>query len=341
MPAASDIRVVDLWRRDDAKVAADAVALWKRLGALPPEDAPEERAGQLCAAAYLGDELIGVSTATPGILPQLGVKFGVFRCLVAPEHRQRNVARSLTVHSRELLADWSRRNPEEQVLGMAAIVESPALDTLGKQPVWPASRLTLAGYAPNDLQIRIVWFDHARLGPAVEGGSLQPQKDSEASLVTLWQNRDPDAAGQAMALWDRLGVLPAGVSGRERAAQLCGAAFVGGALAGVSTVALGVLPQLKARFGFFRCLVVPEHRRRHLARQLAVHARQVLAGWSKANPREKVLGMVSVVENPRLAETSKLPVWSAPGIENGLLLVGHTLRGHQIRVSWFEHARLD
>jgi hypothetical protein len=71
LPAASDIRVVDLWRRDDAKVAADAVALWTRLGALPAGLDPGLRARELCTAAYRDGELIGVSTMVLDILPQL------------------------------------------------------------------------------------------------------------------------------------------------------------------------------------------------------------------------------------------------------------------------------
>ena len=138
MPEADDIRFVDVWRRADAKVAADVVAFWKRLDVLPAGIAPEERAKELCTVAYRGGELIGVSTMVLDVLPQLKERFGFFRCLVAPEHRQQGLARVLAVHSRNLLAEWSKRHPEEKVLGMAAIVESPALDLLSRQPVWQA-----------------------------------------------------------------------------------------------------------------------------------------------------------------------------------------------------------
>jgi hypothetical protein len=152
--------------RADAKVAADVVAFWKRLNVLPPGIAPEERAKELCAAAYLRGELIGVSTMVLDILPQLKARFGFFRCLVAPEHRQQGLARVLAVHSRNLLADWSKRHPEEKVLGMAAIVESPTLDGASKAPVWQApgiNGLALIGYTKNGRQIRVSWFEHACL----------------------------------------------------------------------------------------------------------------------------------------------------------------------------------
>ena len=50
--------------------------------------------------------------------------------------------------------------------------------------------------------------------------------------------------------------------------------------------------------------------------------------------------MATLVESPALDEFSKAPVWQSPGI-NGLVLIGYTGKGRQIRVSWFEHARLD
>ena len=49
MPSADDIRFVDVWRRDDAKVVADVVAFWERLEALPLGTAPGERAKELSA----------------------------------------------------------------------------------------------------------------------------------------------------------------------------------------------------------------------------------------------------------------------------------------------------
>lgn len=50
--------------------------------------------------------------------------------------------------------------------------------------------------------------------------------------------------------------------------------------------------------------------------------------------------MATIVESPALDLLSRQPVWQAPDI-NGLALIGYTPTGRQIRVSWFEHARLD
>ena len=158
-----DIALVTAWRRGDPKIAKDATAFWRRLGALPPSETPEARVKQLCVAAYMGEALIGVSTVVLTNVPLLRCRLGMFRCLVDPEQRQRQVARGLAVASRDALAVWSRDNPAEKIMGMATIVESPALEAFSKQPVWRASGLTLVGYRPDGRQLRVVWFDHARL----------------------------------------------------------------------------------------------------------------------------------------------------------------------------------
>jgi hypothetical protein len=105
LASGTDIRLVDVWRRDDAKIAADAIALRRKLSLLPASVSPEDRAKELCAATYLQNELIGVSTMVIDILPQLKARFDFFRCLVAPQHRQQGLAVTLGAYSRNLLAN--------------------------------------------------------------------------------------------------------------------------------------------------------------------------------------------------------------------------------------------
>jgi hypothetical protein len=290
--------------------------------------------------AFCDGEIVGVSTVELSTLPQLGCRFGFFRCLVAPEYRQQHIARRLAVYSRDLLSSWSRENPAEHVLGLATAVESPDLAEFGKLPVWSASGLTLIGYTEAGAQLRVVWFDHAVLGhgqPPVKNF----ERSGEAELVSVWQKNDPTMTAQATDLWNRLGILPARITPAERAKQLCAGVYVGGTLCGVSTMELSFFPPLRARFGFFRCLVANDIRRRGLATTLTIYSRNVLAAWSEQNPQERVLGMATVIENPKLDELARLPVWSTSEFDNGLTLIGHTARGLQIRLSWFEHARLD
>jgi len=157
------VKMTAAWQRNDAKIIKDATDFWLKLRVLPPDVTPEQRVRELCAAAYVGDELAGVSTIELRHAPNLRCRLGFFRCLVSSAHRHRRIARRLTVYSRELLEQWSKDHPEEKILGMAAILESPNFDLLARRPKWGESKLWLIGYTPKGQQIRLTWFDHARL----------------------------------------------------------------------------------------------------------------------------------------------------------------------------------
>jgi hypothetical protein len=157
------VKMSPAWQRNDANIIKDAINFWLKLRALPAGVTPEQRAQELCAGAYVGDELVGVSTIELRHSPNLRCRLGFFRCLVSPTHGDRRIARRLTVYSRELLERWSEEHPGEKVLGMAAILENPNFDLLAKRPIWRFADLGLIGYTPKGQQIRLTWFNHARL----------------------------------------------------------------------------------------------------------------------------------------------------------------------------------
>jgi hypothetical protein len=157
------VTLVPAWRRNDAKINKDATDFWLRLGALPPGVSPEQRLRELCAAAYVGDELVGVSTIELRQSPVLRCRLGFYRCLVNPAHGHRRIVNRLTHYSRALLENWSKENPDEKVLGMAAILENPNFDRLAKRPMWHGTDLWLIGYTQDGQQVRLTWFEHARL----------------------------------------------------------------------------------------------------------------------------------------------------------------------------------
>ena len=162
------VKLLPAWQRNDTKIVQDAIVFWQHLQALPAGVTGEERVAELCAAAYVSDELVGVSTIQLRLSPGLRCRLGFFRCLVSPAHRDRRLARRLTVYSRELLDQWSKEHPDEKVLGMAFRLENPNFDLLGKRPVWHAGKASFwfIGYSRDGEQMRLTWFDHARLEQA-------------------------------------------------------------------------------------------------------------------------------------------------------------------------------
>lgn len=152
------------WRRADPDIERDAIAFWKRLGILPKGVRPEERAAELVAVAYRDDRLVGVATAAVARIDALRGRFAMLRAAVDTEHRRDRIALDLAILARELIEIWSREHPEERLLGLGALVESPDLLERAKQPYWPQTRFGLVGYTPDGRQIRVAWFAHARVG---------------------------------------------------------------------------------------------------------------------------------------------------------------------------------
>jgi hypothetical protein len=162
-PPSDEIEVRAAWRRDDPQIEADAIAFWTRLDLLPPGASAEERAKELIAAAYRGDTLVAVSTATIEYFPHLRARFAVLRGATDPGHRRGRAQLALAVPSRNLLERWALDHPEEKLAGGLAFVETAEWGDFAKLPVWPESELTFIGHATDGRQVRIAWFDHFRL----------------------------------------------------------------------------------------------------------------------------------------------------------------------------------
>ncbi len=155
-------------------------------------------------------------------------------------------------------------------------------------------------------------------------------------ILPAWQREDFALETAAIKFWRQHELLPARVDERARSRSLSAIAYADDEVAGVSTIIVRLLPMVRARIAMFRCSVAPEHRRLGLAAQLAVTSRDLVEVWSRDNPAREVLGMGCVVQGAELSEKKEQPVWPI----SGMGLVGYNLRGEQIRVVWFRHAKL-
>jgi len=151
------------WRRDDPVIAADAIAFWNRIGVLPQDVDPAERAKELIAVAYKDGVLIAVATATIEHVDFLGVRMAVLRGATDPAHRRSHAQLALAVPSHDALREWALANPGEKLAGAIAFVAPGEWGDFTRIPVWPESELEVAGYTADNQQIRIRWFDHFRL----------------------------------------------------------------------------------------------------------------------------------------------------------------------------------
>jgi hypothetical protein len=85
----------------------------------------------------------------------------MYRVLVSRDARIQDIASRLAVYSRDLLEAWSRDNPDQQVMGMGAVIQSRDLVKNIPEAVWPDTKLAFIGYTQEGYQMRVFWFAHA------------------------------------------------------------------------------------------------------------------------------------------------------------------------------------
>lgn len=82
-----------------------------------------------------------------------------------PEHREKDVARWILVESKKVMSDWSLKNPDLELMGFAAVIQSSILhgSEIHRFPRWPITGMSVMSYTKDGDQVRMVWFDHAVL----------------------------------------------------------------------------------------------------------------------------------------------------------------------------------
>lgn len=160
---------------------------------------------------------------------------------------------------------------------------------------------------------------------------------TDVDLRAAWRLGDPALEADAIAFWERLGLLPPDVSPAARAKELVALAYRGGAVAGVMTAKVQQVDAVRARLAMIRAAVDPAQRQTHVVMALVLFARQTLADWSRDHPEEKLAGLGAVLESRELEARQRQAFWP----QSKLGLAGYTADGRQFRISWFEDFELD
>lgn len=152
-----------------------------------------------------------------------------------------------------------------------------------------------------------------------------------------WRLDDPGIEADAIAFWNRLGILPPGAKPEDRAKELIAAAYRDGKLVAIATATIEWIEPLRARFAVLRGATDPDCRRSHAQLALAVPSREALRSWAIAHPEEKLAGAIAYIGPGEWGDFAKLPVWP----ESELMVAGYDANDNQVRVAWFDHFRFD
>lgn len=157
------------------------------------------------------------------------------------------------------------------------------------------------------------------------------------ALRPAWRRGDPQLEADAIAFWQRLAILPAGVAPEQRAKELVALAYEGDRLVGVQTASIERVEQVRSRLALLRSAVDPGHRQRHVSLALTLYARDLLERWAADHPHERLGGLGARVGGAQLAERARQPHWP----RTRFILAGFLPDGRQLRISWFEDFRVE
>ncbi|NBD95974.1 MAG: hypothetical protein GVY11_05810 [Gammaproteobacteria bacterium] len=143
--------------------AEAVVAFWRREGALPRDQDPRRRVGQVVMFARDADgKVAGVSTAVPQWPERLAQPVYYYRSFIAPAWRHTQLVYRLLRKSVRLLEDDARAH-DWPCIGVLLELENRRFGEAGRMPVWPKIDFVYIGQSPRGLECRVHWFRDAGL----------------------------------------------------------------------------------------------------------------------------------------------------------------------------------
>lgn len=161
-------RFVPTWRDlgpDDARRVHE---FWQRHHAIASAADAERRLAQVAMIAHDGDgDVAAVATAMPMLPPRFGQPMYYFRAFVAPAWRTSKLVRDLTNRACAHLESFARERGFP-CIGILLELENDGFYRTLRKPVWWNPRFYYAGRSERGLEVRVRYFDGARLKSAEE-----------------------------------------------------------------------------------------------------------------------------------------------------------------------------
>lgn len=159
----------------------------------------------------------------------------------------------------------------------------------------------------------------------------------KAAFEAVWRQASAGLVEELVAFWRDNQALGGEEAARLRAQQaVCVARDENGALCGVATAVVKVLPRLRQPTYYYRQFFARRLRGRQQELAFFQFAKRVLQDYNAGLPAPESLGILLEIENSKIAAAYRRA--HEPGFEAGF--IGYSPRGLQLRVSWFDDAVL-
>jgi hypothetical protein len=156
-------------------------------------------------------------------------------------------------------------------------------------------------------------------------------------IIPVWKKVNAKLSAELIDLWGRSQVLPDHARAAQRAREaVCIVRDQSGAVCGVGTAVIRVLPRLRQPLYYYRQFFAPELRGQRRAVPFLNEARRLLEDYNESLAAPESIGMLLELENQQLVTRYE----RAYEPEADSTFIGYSPGGLQLRVSYFKNARL-
>ena len=156
-------------------------------------------------------------------------------------------------------------------------------------------------------------------------------------MLPVWKQVTPELARELVAFWrDNQAISDESAATRRVEQAVCIARDEAGALCGVGTAMVKVLPRLRQPMYYYRQFFAKALRGQHQELAFYQRCKQVLQDYNAGLKTPESLGILLEIENAKIAAAYRRA--HEPGFE--ATFIGYSPRGLQLRVSWFDDAML-
>ncbi|HSD15829.1 MAG TPA: hypothetical protein VLC71_01030 [Thermomonas sp.] len=157
-------------------------------------------------------------------------------------------------------------------------------------------------------------------------------------IVPVWKDLSPDLSAELVAFWHGHNAIQNEAAAARRSEQaVCIARDADGAMCGVATAVVKVLPRLRQPMYYYRQFFAKGLRGQHQELAFFQRAKRILQDYNAGLDKAESLGILLEVENAKIAAAYRRA--HEPGFD--ATFIGYSPRGLQLRVSYFDNAVLQ
>jgi hypothetical protein len=296
------------------------------------KEAPRRRGGEeeVQEAQEVG-EITGFDSVYAADIPLIGGRrFWIYQDPPGRERAAESISATFTALEDEFQPD------RDVPIGLCVLTTG---DEIGDRPEaeWADPRMLYAGYVDGSAQVRIGYFEGAKIEPPWKRGhgSATPIPDPNLPGFRIEPLTEHDQVSEqdVLELWAGEGALSP-EEARERVGQVVlVAADDTGELVGLSTAWLRMNEQLWMDMWHYRVFVASSHRQSHLAVALTLATREHLKERFVSGQDLRAGGVVMAIQNPVLRRLDDA-IWQA----TDFAFFGVNPGGDHLRVHYFPGA---